>query len=228
MGSPQKILIVEDDRNILKLIHYSLEKAGFECVPAGTGEDAWEIVQAREIDLVVLDIMLPQMDGFDFCRRLKQEKELAGIPVIMLTAKGEEIDRIVGLELGADDYMIKPFSPRELVLRVKAVLRRGLSQEGSCDIVEAGGLTIDVGRHQAAIHGKPVDLAPMEFKLLVILMQRKGRVQSREQLLDDVWGITSDVTTRTVDTHIKLLRRKLGKMGKMIETIRSVGYRFAE
>lgn len=225
-----RILVVEDDKHISKLIRYNLEKAGFQCSVTITGEDALALLDQENFDLVLLDIMLPKMDGLEVCRSIKQKEHLSGLPVVMLTAKGEEVDRIVGFELGADDYVVKPFSPRELILRIKAILKRGLKpeKEESKEIIDAGILRIDVSRHKVSVNKKEIDLTPMEFKLLLTLMQRQGRVQSREKLLDDVWQIESEVTTRTIDTHVKRLRQKLGRAGKMIETVRGIGYRFAE
>ncbi len=224
----EKILIVEDDKHISKLVKYNLEKAGFECTVMITGEKAFEVLDKQSINLIILDIMLPKMDGFEVCKQLKQNKKLSNIPLIMLTAKGEEVDRIVGLELGADDYIVKPFSPRELVLRVKAILKRGKIEEITKDILTVNKLKVDIPRHKITVNKTEIELTQMEFKLLVILMQRAGRVQSREQLLSDVWDIAADVTTRTIDTHIKRLRQKLGKMGRLVETVRGIGYRFSE
>jgi len=224
----QKILVVEDDKHISKLVKYNLEKAGFDSTVTITGEEALEVLDREAVDLIILDIMLPKMDGFETCKQIKQDKKLSHIPVIMLTAKGEEVDKVVGFELGADDYVVKPFSPRELVLRVKAILKRGEPKEEVKDILSVDKLTVDIPRHKVTIDKKEITLTQIEFKLLVTLMQRKGRVQSRDSLLEDVWDIAADVTTRTIDTHIKRLRQKLGKMGKMIETVRGIGYRFSE
>lgn len=224
----EKILIVEDDKNISKLVKYNLEKAGFDCYTALTGEEALEVLSKFSIDLIILDIMLPEIDGFELCRMIKQETKLKNIPVVMLTAKGEEVDRVVGLELGADDYIVKPFSPRELVLRVKAILRRGKIEEAKKDILSAGILIVDIPKYKVTINQKEIGLTPIEFKLLVTLMERQGRVQTRDRLLTDVWDMHAEVYTRTVDTHIKRLREKLGKAGKMIETITGLGYRFKE
>ncbi len=224
----EKILIVEDDKNISKLVKYNLEKAGFECTVTITGEEALGVLDKQSVDLIILDIMLPEMDGFEFCKRIKQDKKLSCIPVIMLTARGEEVDRIVGFELGADDYIVKPFSPRELVLRAKAILKRGRPEEVTKDILSIDKLKVDISRHKVTVGDKEMELTLMEFNLLVTLMQRKGRVQSRETLLNNVWGIDSEVTTRTIDTHIKCLRQKLGKMGYLIETVTGIGYRFRE
>ncbi len=225
-----KILIVEDDPHILKLIQYNLEKAGFECRVAGAATQAFEELERQKFHLIVLDIMLPGgMDGFELCKEIRKKPVWAAIPVLMLTARAEEIDRVLGLELGADDYMVKPFSPRELVLRIKAILRRGDSA-GACaaPVLTAGQLTIDRDRHKVTVNTKEVKLTAMEFKLLVLLLERRGRLQSRERLLNDVWDIDAEVTTRTVDTHVKRLRQKLGKMGKCIETVRGHGYRLRD
>lgn len=224
----ETILVVEDDRNISKLVKYNMEKAGFDCMTAFTGEEACETLSKKKVDLVVLDIMLPEMDGLEVCRRIKQEETLGDIPVVMLTAKGEEIDRVVGFELGADDYIVKPFSPRELVLRVKNILKRMSPRESGGDILASGKIRVDIPRHKVTLDKKEIELTRMEFNLLATLMQRAGRVQSRDRLLSDVWDIDSDVTTRTVDTHIKRLREKLGKEGKSIATVRGIGYKFRE
>ena len=223
-----KILIVEDDKNILKLIRYNLEKEGFDCITTITGEDALKTLDTESVDLVILDIMLPTIDGLEVCRRIRKEQAYAHIPIIMLTAKGEEVDKVVGFELGADDYMVKPFSPRELILRIKAILKRGKPKQATDNLLIAGKLKVDIPRHKVTVDKKDIKLSPMEFKLLRILIERKGRVQSRDRLLEDVWDITADVTTRTVDTHIKRLRQRLGKTGKIIETIRGLGYRLSE
>lgn len=224
----KEILIVEDDVNISKLVKYNLQKEGFSCHVAITGEDALDILDRQSIDLIILDIMLPKMNGLETCKQIKKNEYLSSIPVIMLTAKGEEIDRIVGFELGAEDYIVKPFSPRELVLRVNTILKRGKPQERAQDILSQGALTVDVPRHQVLIKSRKISLTAMEFKLLVLLLKRKGRVQSRDQLLSDVWGIDSEIVTRTVDTHVKRLRQKLGSAGKYIETVRGLGYRLKE
>ncbi len=227
----EKILIVEDDQHIAKLVKYNLQKAGFDCTHVVTGEAALEILDRQDIHLILLDLMLPKMDGLEVCREIRSQKSLINIPVIMLTAKGEEVDRVVGFEVGADDYMVKPFSPRELVLRIKAILKRGRPSMGNVkekEILESGGLKIDIPRHKVTVNGKEIKLTAMEFKLLLTLMRRKGRLQSRDQLLNDVWELETDVTTRTIDTHIKRLRQKLGPFGDLVETIRGHGYRFYE
>lgn len=225
----QKILIIEDDPHIAKLIRYNLEKAGFQCLQAATAAQAFEELERQKIQLIVLDIMLPGMDGFELCKEIRRKQIWAAIPILMLTARAEEIDRVLGLELGADDYMVKPFSPRELVLRIKAILRRGESQEDtSAAVLTVGKIVVDRSRPKVTVNAREVRLTAMELKLLVVLMERRGRMQSRERLLNDVWDIDAEVTTRTVDTHIKRLRQKLGKMGKCIETVRGSGYRFCE
>ena len=226
--SKEQILIIEDDKHISKLVKYNADKAGYDCTVAGDGEEALDVLNKQGADLIILDIMLPKMDGFEVCRAIKQNAKLKNIPIIMLTAKGEEVDRIVGLELGADDYVVKPFSPRELILRIKAILKRGKSEESPKDVIKRGTLMIDVPKHRVTVNNKEIALTPIEFKLLVTLIERNGRIQSRDQLLSDVWEHQSDVFTRTVDTHIKRLREKLGKVGGQIETIRGLGYRFKE
>ncbi|MCK5534419.1 response regulator transcription factor [bacterium] len=226
--SKEKILVIEDDKHLSKLIKYNMEKAGFDCVATPTGEIALKTLDRQPVDLIILDIMLPKMDGLQVCKQIKQDKKLAAIPIIMLTAKGEEIDRIVGFELGADDYIVKPFSVRELILRIKAILKRNKKEKTLQNILTAGKLTIDIPRHKVMVNKKEIELTLIEFKLLVTLIERKGRVQSRDRLLDDVWDISSEVTTRTVDTHVKRLRQKLGPAGNLIETVRGIGYRFAD
>lgn len=223
------VLIVEDDQHISKLVKYNFEKAGFSCTVSITGEEALHILDKESVDLIILDIMLPKMDGFETCRLMKQDAKAAAIPVIILTAKGEEVDRVVGLELGADDYIVKPFSPRELILRAKAILRRGQpKKEKGKEILRAGDIVVDIPRHKVMVNKKSVEFSPMEFKLLLILIERKGRLQSRDVLLNDVWGLSTEVTTRTVDTHVKLVRQKLGKAGRMIETVRGIGYKMSD
>ncbi|MCM8820046.1 MAG: response regulator transcription factor [Candidatus Omnitrophica bacterium] len=224
----EKILIIEDDKNISKLVKYNLEKEGFDCFVTIDAQEAFKILDKYQIDLIILDIMLPGMDGFEACRTIKQEEKLKNIPIIMLTAKGQEVDRIVGFELGADDYIVKPFSPRELTLRVKAILRRGKIKETQKDIFNVGSLTVDISKHKVTVNQKEIKLTPIEFKLLATLIQRQGRVQTRERLLADVWDMHSEVYTRTIDTHIKRLRKKLGKAGFLIETVIGFGYRFRE
>lgn len=221
-----RILLVEDDKNISKLVKYNLEKADLECAALERGDEVMTFLGKEKVNLVVLDIMLPGVDGLELCRMIKQSDRKLDIPVIMLTAKGEEVDRIVGFELGADDYIVKPFSPRELVLRVKAILKRSKPAEKEEEQIHSGSLRINIPRHEVFMDKKKIELTLMEFNLLVTLIKREGRVQSRDRLLNDVWDISSDVTTRTVDTHIKRLREKLGKAGDQIHTIRGLGYKY--
>ena len=224
----ENIRIVEDEKNIAKLIRYNLEKAEYDCYSAKSGEDALPILKKQAFDLILLDIMLPGIDGFEVCRQIKQVPSLKNIPIIMLTARSEEVDKIVGLELGADDYMTKPFSPRELILRIKAILRREKRQDLKKESIISGDIEINIPKHKVTVRHKEIMLTNMEFKLLLTLMERQGRVQDREKLLSDVWGMDSIVDTRTVDTHVKRLREKIGKRGYMIETIRGMGYKFRE
>jgi len=223
-----KLLIVEDEDDLRDLLAWNLKAAGHEVVEAATGSEG--LAQARRIkpDLILLDLMLPDVAGTEICRRVKSDPSLAGTRVVMLTAKGEEIDRVVGFELGADDYVVKPFSVRELSLRVAAVLRRGKPEVEEEKPIVAGRLRVDRVRHKVVVAGEEVALTALEFKLLWTLLARRGRVQSRERLLEDVWEMNPDVTTRTVDTHVKRLREKLGAAGDYVETVRGVGYRFAE
>ena len=225
----RKVLIVEDEPDILELVSYNLEQAGFEVIAAESGEEGLRLAEEKLPSLVALDLMLPGLDGLEVCRLLKQKARTRDIPVLMLTARAEEVDRIVGLELGADDYVVKPFSPRELVLRIKAILRRGgdrLEKEDQKAVIQAGPLFIDPIGHRAMLNGTPLDLTATEFKLLVVLARRRGRVQTRENLLDVVWGYEYGGYSRTVDTHIRRLRAKLDLAGDMVETVRGVGYRF--
>lgn len=225
----RKVLIVEDEPDILELVSYNLEQAGFEVIAAESGEEGLRLAEEKLPSLVALDLMLPGLDGLEVCRLLKQKARTRDIPVLMLTARAEEVDRIVGLELGADDYVVKPFSPRELVLRIKAILRRGgdrLEKGDQKAVIQAGPLFIDPIGHRAMLNGTPLDLTATEFKLLVVLARRRGRVQTRENLLDVVWGYEYGGYSRTVDTHIRRLRAKLDFAGDMVETVRGVGYRF--
>jgi two-component system phosphate regulon response regulator PhoB len=223
-----RILVVDDEPDILELVRFNLTQAGFAVETAATGEEALAMLRRSRPDLVVLDLMLPDRTGMDVCRDLRGDPGLRTLPVIMLTAKSEEVDRIVGFELGADDYVVKPFSPRELVLRVQAVLRRGSRAEGGRALLEHGPLRLDVERHRCTVNDRDIDLTAKEFRLLESLMSRPGRVLSREKLLDEVWGSDVVVTLRTIDTHMKRLREKLEEAGELIDTVRGVGYRFAE
>ena len=225
---PGLVLIVDDEQDLVATLEYNLDREGYRTRSATSGRAALaEALRTPLPDVVILDLMLPDLPGTEVCRRLRSQPETSGIPVIMLTAKGEEIDRVVGFEIGADDYVTKPFSVRELLLRIRAVLRRTQppTSPTTNDII-FGDLRVDPPAHQAWLGQHELSLTALEFKLLTTLMARRGRVQSRKQLLDDVWGIRADVTTRTVDTHVKRLRQKLGSAGEYIETLRGVGYRF--
>jgi two-component system phosphate regulon response regulator PhoB len=222
------VLIVDDERDILTLLDFNLRQAGFETLLASTAEEALGQVRRRVPDLVVLDLMLPDLPGTEVCRRLKSSERTARVPVVMLTAKGEEVDRVVGFELGADDYVVKPFSVRELVLRLQAVLRRAASGPAAAPPERIGPLRIDLDAHRAFVGDEEVPLTPLEFRLLATFMARAGRVQTREQLLGDVWEMSPDLETRTVDTHVKRLREKLGPARDLLETVRGVGYRLLD
>jgi two-component system phosphate regulon response regulator PhoB len=222
------VLVIEDEMDILDLVEYHLVQAGFTVLKAPDGESGLELAKARKPALIILDIMLPKMDGKEVCRALKSNPLTEWIPVLMLTAKAEEVDRIVGFELGADDYVTKPFSPRELVLRVKAILRKGDSDGPPQKGIQRGDLWIDIDRHRVSINKRDVTLTSTEFKLLVEMASHPGRVFTREILLDKVWGYTYEGYARTVDTHIRRLREKMEDSEQYIETIRGVGYRFRE
>ena len=223
-----KVLVVDDEPEAVELLEFNLSQAGYAVVAASDGAEALKKARAVLPSLIVLDLMLPEIDGLEVCKMLRRDPATAGIPIIMLTARAAEIDRILGLELGADDYITKPFSPRELVLRVKKVLQRGQPADSEPDAMKMGDLLIDPPRHRVTWRGKTVELTATEFKLLALLAKRRGRVQSRDQLLRDVWEYNSLVDTRTVDTHMRRLREKLGPASKHLETIRGVGYRFVE
>ena len=225
---PSKILVIEDEPDIRKTLEYNLSREGYAVAVCGTLQEAKKLLEPS-LSLLVLDLMLPDGSGLDLCREIKKNSLLSNIPIIILTAKDDEVDRVVGFELGADDYVTKPFSVRELILRVKAVLKRGEVNKPELVEVERqfGDLSIDVDSHEVHVNNELVVLTALEFKLLKQLVDRRGRVQSRDQLLSDVWGYSSEVTTRTVDTHIKRLREKLGPMGKYVQTIRGIGYKFS-
>ena len=225
----QKVLVAEDHRDTKELIKYNLVAAGFDVAVVEDGQSCLDLAAAFKPDIVLLDLMMPGMDGLEVCRRLKADSNLSRIPVIMLTAKGEEVDRIVGLELGADDYVVKPFSPRELVLRIKAVLRRKVSPApDSPKLWECEGLKIDFEAHKLTLDGREVSLTATEFKLLTVLVSGAGKVQTRDNLLDTVWDTHFEGYSRTVDTHVRRLRQKLEKYADRIETVRGIGYRFKE
>jgi two-component system phosphate regulon response regulator PhoB len=223
-----KILVVDDEPEAVELLEFNLKQAGYGVTTAGDGSEALKKARTQTPDLIVLDVMLPEMDGFEICKSLRLDSATVKIPIIMLTAKAAEIDRVLGLELGADDYLTKPFSPRELLLRIKKILARGQTEEKLRDQLRFGDLLIDVPRHIASWRGKTIELTATEFRLLTILAQRAGRVQSRDHLLRDVWEYDSLIDTRTVDTHMRRLREKLGAASKHLDTVRGVGYRFVE
>lgn len=222
-----KALIVDDEQAIVDLVRHHLEKEGIVCLEASEGETALQLARTERPDLLVLDLMLPGIDGLEICRLLRRDPTTAAMVMIMLTAKAEEVDRVVGLEMGADDYVVKPFSPRELVARVKAVLRRGRDPQTGT-IRRIGTLEVDDAKHQVRLAGQVVDLTVKEFDLLSALMQAKGRVLNREQILEVVWGYANavDVESRTVDVHIRRLREKLRDESRRIVTVKGVGYRF--
>jgi two-component system phosphate regulon response regulator PhoB len=220
------VLIVEDERDLQHVLAYNFRQAGFDVVSAMNGETALRAVREERFDLVILDLMLPDLAGTEVCRRLKQNPQTAAIPVLMVTAKGEEVDRVVGFELGADDYVVKPFSVRELILRARAILRRSEGSDRPAERFDFGLLRVDRAAHRAWVADHEVSLTALEFRLLMTLHDRRGRVLSRDVLLDDVWGTQADITARNVDTHVKRVREKLGAAGEYIETVRGVGYRF--
>jgi two-component system phosphate regulon response regulator PhoB len=224
--SATRVLVVEDDSDILQLVVYNVRSAGFEALTSQEGYEALTLAKQQLPDLIILDLMLPGLDGIEVCKELKRSPETRNIPVIMLTARGEEVDRIVGLELGADGYVVKPFSPRELILRIRAVLRRLAPQEIREPIWQHEGLRVEIDSHRATVEGEEVDLTATEFKLLLELIRNRGKVQSRDQLLERVWGYHFEGYARTVDTHVRRLRQKIGPYADWIETIRGVGYRF--
>ena len=224
------VLVVDDEPDIRNLLSINLRREGFQVLAAENGTEALRLAKLQPLTLVVLDLMLPDIQGTEVCRRLRGAPETASTPILMLTARDEEIDRVVGFEVGADDYVTKPFSVRELMLRVRAILRRTPAKPEepvSAELFVAGTLKIDIGAHKVWVDDEEVPLTATEFKLLLTLSQRTGRVQGRGQLLQDVWDMPPDLNTRTVDTHVKRLREKLGSAANLIETVRGVGYRFA-
>lgn len=224
----QKILVVDDEPDAVELLEFNLRQAGYEVASAENGSDALTKAKNVQPDLIVLDVMIPEIDGLEVCKILRRDPATSSIPIIMLTAKAAEIDRVLGLELGADDYVTKPFNIRELQLRIKGLLRRVQTTEEQADTVRVGILTLDIPRHMVLVNGEKIDLTSTEFKLLTLLAQRKGRVQSRETLLRDVWEYDNLIDTRTVDTHMRRLREKLGAAARYLDTVRGVGYRFVE
>ena len=224
-----RILVVDDIETNRRLLEARLMAEYFDVLMAQDGPSCLDIARDEKPDVILLDIMMPGMDGFETCSQLKESPEVSHIPVVMVTARGEEVDRVVGFEVGADDYVVKPFSIRELLLRVRAVLRRSVTDSTSSDdrILCFGRLRIDSAAHRVWVEEDEIVLTALEFRLLLTFIDRKDRVQSREQLLDDVWGVHAGITTRTVDVHIKRLRTKLGKAGHYVGTVRGVGYRFS-
>ena len=223
----ERILLVDDEADIVELLEYNLGRAGYTVVTARDGASALSEIRRQRPDLVLLDLMLPDIPGTEVCRRLRRDAATSTIPVMMITARGEEIDRVVGFEIGADDYVVKPFSPRELILRIGAVLRRTKAPEKppAGERYRVGTLEIDVPTHRATVDDQEIELTALEFQLLRDLVSRRGRVQTRDALLERVWGYVAGVETRTVDTHVKRLREKLGSARDVIETVRGVGYR---
>lgn len=224
----EKILIVEDEKDIVKILEYNLKKEGFRVITVYDGEDAIDLATREHPDIVLLDLMLPGMDGLEVCKSLKAQNKSKDIPIIMLTAKSQEADKVLGLELGADDYVTKPFSPRELLARIKAVLRRIKEKDKLPELVKFGELAVDFSKIGVSVKGKPVELTSKEFELLKTLLHAKGRVLSRDYLLDTVWGFDHalEIETRTVDVHIRTLRKKLKSEAKRIITVKNYGYRF--
>jgi two-component system phosphate regulon response regulator PhoB len=223
-----KILIVDDELDTLELIAFNLKNAGYETLTAEDGAEALATVRRQPPALIVLDVMLPELDGLEVCKMLKRDPVTKGIPIIMLTAKAAEVDRVLGLEYGANDYLTKPFSPRELVLRVRNLLKASTEPQGELDQIRIGEILIDIPKHQVLIGKSVIDLTATEFRLLKVLAERRGRVQSRDQLLQDVWHYDNLIDTRTVDTHMRRLREKLGPAARYLDTVRGVGYRFID
>ena len=223
-----KILLIEDEPDIRKTLEYNLSREGYDVISTSSLAEGRNSLESNSFSLILLDLMLPDGSGLDLCREIKSDKIFSSIPIIILTAKDDEVDKVVGFELGADDYVTKPFSVRELILRIKAILKRSDVKNDTLHIErQFGDLSLNTESHEVFVNNEQVNLTALEFKLLCQLVDRRGRVQSRDQLLSDVWGYSAEVTTRTVDTHIKRLREKLGTMGKYVQTIRGVGYKFS-
>ena len=227
-----KVLVIEDEPDIRKTLEYNLSREGYKVEGCGSIEEANTFLENPSYSIIILDLMLPDGSGLDLCRQIKSNSTIQEIPILILTAKDDEVDKVVGFELGADDYVTKPFSVRELILRVKAILKRNTKTSNLSNQTHEinrnfGSLKMNVESHEVSINDEEIILTALEFKLLRQLVERRGRVQTRDQLLEDVWGYSSNITTRTVDTHIKRLREKLGSMGKYVQTIRGVGYKFS-
>jgi len=223
-----KILIIEDERALNQVLTYNLQREGYETLVAYDGQEGLRKAQTLLPDVVLLDLMLPVVDGLDVCRRLRSGEQTRKIPILMLTAKGEETDQLVGFSLGADDYVTKPFSVKVLLQRIKAVQRRFQGEEEPANVIDHLGVRLDRVRHQVSIHGKPIELTPTEFRLLECFLRQPGRAFTRPQLMDAAMGDEAVVLERTIDVHVKSLRRKLGREGDLIETVRGLGYRFRE
>ena len=228
MSNKGTILVIDDEKDLIELVRYNLEKEGFDAIAASDGQAGLEIARGHKPDLIVLDLMMPGMDGLEVCRRLRGDERTRRIPVIMLTAKATEADRVVGLELGADDYVTKPFSPRELVARVKAILRRTASHAEPGQVIRHGDLLIDPVRHEVTFGAKPISLTATEFRILQFLASKPGRVLSRDDIIDAALGRDANVFDRTIDVHMTAIRRKLGRGSEQIETIRGFGYKFRD
>jgi len=226
----KRILVVDDEADVTTLVSYNLKAKGYAVEALNDPNQSIGLARSLMPDLIILDVMMPDLSGIQICRMLRSDPKLKKVPVIFLTAKAEEADRIQGFEVGADDYVCKPFSTKELVMRVQSVLRRASNEgeEGGEKLIVQGGIELDIERHEVRVNGQPIDLTATEFKLLRLLMERKGRVQTREHLLINVWNYETEIETRTVDTHVRRLREKLGPEADWIETIRGVGYRFSE
>ena len=224
-----KILLVDDEPDILEILSFNLSNEGYKIFTAENGKEALDVAVKQLPDLIILDVMMPIMDGVETCERLRMDKRFKDTLIMFLSARGEDYSQVAAFESGADDYVTKPFSVRELILRIKAILKRGSSQKNETVEIERqfGDLVIDIDSHEVFVNKEQISLTALEFRLLSQLIDRRGRVQSRDQLLSDVWGYSAEVTTRTVDTHIKRLREKLGTMGKYVQTIRGVGYKFS-